>query len=199
MEYNAFSYKELLTYGWEKTKHNFWFLFWVGLVYILINFFTAYIPVIGNIIAMLTNIAIVALMLLIVSGVTPKFNDILKPFQTYKITWHYFLAMVATFLVVALGFIALIIPGIYLATRFQFFPYLIVENENLGPLDAMKKSWKLTEGKFWKLFGWMVVMAVVNFVGFLALGVGLLFTIPTTWIAHAHLYKRLHPHTSAAS
>lgn len=52
---------------------------------------------------------------------------------------------------VVIGFIALIIPGIYLSVRFSLFQYYIVEG--YGAIDAIKASWAATEGNFWKLVG----------------------------------------------
>ena len=52
---------------------------------------------------------------------------------------------------VVIGFIALIIPGIYLSVRFSLFQYYIVEG--YGAIDAIKASWAATEGNFWKLAG----------------------------------------------
>ena len=58
-------------------------------------------------------------------------------------------AFIATFfiyyLIVIIGSAFLIIPGIYLGIRLQFYLAFIVE-DNCGIIESFKKSWNLTKG-----------------------------------------------------
>ncbi|MCX5923489.1 MAG: YciC family protein [Candidatus Dependentiae bacterium] len=54
-------------------------------------------------------------------------------------------------IVIGLGFLMLIVPGIYFAVRFSF-ARLIILDEQCGSMSAMKKSWELTENNFSNLF-----------------------------------------------
>lgn len=87
-------------------------------------------------------------------------------------------------------------PGIYLAVRLQFYKFLVIEDENLGPVDALKKSMKMTDGHFWKLLGFMFSLIILNILGVLLFKVGLLITIPVSMIASTYLYKKLLPTTN---
>jgi uncharacterized membrane protein len=49
------------------------------------------------------------------------------------------------------GLILLIVPGVYFGTRFSLFPYVLLDNR-LGALNALRKSYHITEGNFWPLF-----------------------------------------------
>lgn len=194
MTHNHFTYGELLKFGWEKTKQHLWFLVGVTFFYFLISFITNNIPVVRDIVSMLMGIALIALSFVIVDGHTPHCRNLLAPFKDYKITWHYFLTMVLSVIIVIIGLIALILPGIYLAVRLQFALYFIVENENTKPIEALKKSMAITKGMFWKLFGFLLVFILINIAGALLLGVGLFITLPVTTIAYTHLYKKLSSH-----
>lgn len=54
-------------------------------------------------------------------------------------------------LVVLIGIIALIIPGIWIAVRLSLFQYYIAEG--YGTIDSIKASWYATQDNFWKLSG----------------------------------------------
>jgi len=80
---------------------------------------------------------------------------------------------------VAFGLVLLIIPGIYLALKYQFYGYLIVD-KGMGPIKALKESGRITDGAkkdlliFWLvLFCSIAVIALVLGI-FIALPVGLL-------------------------
>ena len=92
---------------------------------------------------------------------------------------------------VALGFVALIIPGIILAIMWQFFGYVIVENPMTGPVDAMRRSAEITKGHRWQLLGLGLLLLLINLVGVLACFVGVIFTYGITAIALAYTYKTL--------
>jgi uncharacterized membrane protein len=188
---HPFAYRELLTFGWEKTKAHFPFLLSLVVGAFVIGLITGGVPIVGDIIAGLVTIAMISILLMIVDGHTPQYRDLLKPFQTYYVTLHYFIALILYVLAVIAGLILLILPGIYVAVRLQFFSYLVVDHGHMKGIDALKKSWEMTQGKFWKLFGWSIVLFFINLLGLLALGVGLLFTIPVTAVAYTKLYRTL--------
>ena len=55
-------------------------------------------------------------------------------------------------LVVLGGLIALIIPGIFFAIRFSFgVPGVVLDK--LRGTEALRRSWRLTEGNFWRVLG----------------------------------------------
>jgi len=67
-----------------------------------------------------------------------------------------------TGLIVLVGFILFIIPGIILAVRYVFTQYIVIE-ENLSGLAALKRSQELVKGKFWKVLGYSIFPTVVIF------------------------------------
>lgn len=191
MTNNHTTYKELFTFGWHTTKRHFWFLFIVCLGSLILTTIASMIPVIGNVISMLVTIAGLALTLSLVKGHAPVYEQLFAPFKTYKVFLHYVLASIVYCVAVVIGLIALIIPGIYLGARLQFYTFLTVEHPDMGPIEALKKSFELTRGIFWYLFGFSLLFILINILGFLAFFVGLFVTIPVTSIACALLYKNL--------
>jgi hypothetical protein len=64
-------------------------------------------------------------------------------------------------IVVAVGFILLIIPGIIFLTFLAVsIPALVIENRR--GTDAMKRSWDLVSGNFWHVLGVIIVAALIT-------------------------------------
>ncbi len=65
---------------------------------------------------------------------------------------------------VLVGFVFLVVPGVFLALSFLFVVFAIgVEDERA--VDAMRRSWTLASGDRWPLLAVLVVVAVVTSVG----------------------------------
>jgi len=91
-----------------------------------------------------------------------------------------------------IGLILCIIPGIIFAVVFGFYGFVAAEQGNAAvATDTLRRAAEITRGYRWQLFGLAIVLALINLVGALACGVGLLFTIGITLIAWAYTYRRL--------
>jgi uncharacterized membrane protein len=71
----------------------------------------------------------------------------------------------------------------------QFSQYLVID-KNMGPIDAIKKSWSMTKGHTWDLFLLLLVVIVLIAIGAALLGVGLLVTLPISTVAVAYVYRK---------
>jgi hypothetical protein len=70
--------------------------------------------------------------------------------------------LVVAALIVTLGFLALIIPGIYASVRlYAAVPAVVVEGAGVG--DAIRRSWELTSGRFWHILGVVLLTALLVF------------------------------------
>lgn len=63
-------------------------------------------------------------------------------------------------LIVGLMFM-LLLPFAYLTTRWLVAPVVIM-TERQGPIEALRRSWRLTKGNFWRLFGLLVLLFILN-------------------------------------
>ncbi len=102
----------------------------------------------------------------------------------------YSLALICLIIPICLGFLLLIVPGIIISLMFGQYLYLIVD-KRLGPIASLKRSYEITKGKRWKLFVFGCGLVLLNLAGFICLIVGVLVTMPITWIATAYVYDRL--------
>ncbi len=61
-----------------------------------------------------------------------------------------------------------------------------------GPIDAMGESNCITRGHKWQLFGFVLLLLLINLLGLLALVVaGILVSIPVSTLAFMHAYRVL--------
>ena len=62
-----------------------------------------------------------------------------------------------TGILVVFGLLLFILPGLYISARLMFAPYIgLMENRPI--LDSVKKAYEITEGKGWKLIGYIVAV-----------------------------------------
>lgn len=79
-------------------------------------------------------------------------------------------------LIVMVGFVFLIIPGIYLSVKLSQASFRFVEDD-LGVIAAMKASWEDTKGHWWPIFGMGFLTIGLFILGAIALGVGIFVAI----------------------
>ena len=104
--------------------------------------------------------------------------------------WKYAATYILLALLVAVGLVLLIIPGVYWALKYGFAPIIIVD-EHMAIRDAFKKSGEITLGVKWKLFWLLIVMVLSNILGALVLFVGLFVSVPVSMLAYLSVYRQL--------
>ncbi len=194
----VFTIKEALSFGWNKFREN-----WVFLVLLTLGFFivNAIFNNLGNgkeaigifkivniILSYFAMYTFVRIGLKIYAGGKPAAADILD--VKWGAFFMYVLASIVSTVVIVLGYFLLIIPGLYLTVRLGLFAFAMVD-EGLAPMDALKRSLALTKGRFWPLFGFSLVLALINITGALLLGLGLLVSAPLCLLATVFVYQKL--------
>ena len=81
------------------------------------------------------------------------------------------------FVIVLLGLMMLIIPGIYFAVSYVF-SYLLVWFYDKDPTEAIRLSRKIVSGNFKQILLLFLILVGINLLGLMALGVGILLTMP---------------------
>lgn len=93
-------------------------------------------------------------------------------------------------LLVAAGFVLLIVPGVIWMVKYQYVIYFIADKDTeIG--DAFKRSAEITNGVKWELFAFLILLSLINLAGVICFFVGLLVTIPVTMVAMAFVYRKL--------
>lgn len=94
---------------------------------------------------------------------------------------------------VVLGVLVLLMAvgvTVYLGLALMLSKNLVIDKE-FGPIVALEKSWQLTKGNRGRLLWFSLIIVGVNTLGFLALMLGLLVTIPVTMFASLLVYRKL--------
>ena len=97
-------------------------------------------------------------------------------------------------ILVVLGFLLFILPGLYISARLMFAPYIgLMENRPI--LDSVKKAYEITEGKGWKLIGYVAAVIFPIIIILITILTGFaVFLIPeniNAYIAIAYLFSFL--------
>lgn len=87
----------------------------------------------------------------------------------------------------------LVILSIVWAISFAFAVPIMVENDNIGVMEALKLSARAA----WSNVGGIIVLAIlcmlVGFVGMIALCIGFFFVLPVIWVSWAFAYRQVFP------
>jgi len=110
----------------------------------------------------------------------------------------YIIVKFAYSLIVGIGLVLLIIPGLIWAMQFYLASYLVVDR-GTGAIAALKGSSAITRGAKWDLGVFASVLLGVNIIGILCLGIGLMITLPVTMLASVFVYRKLLTQTEAVS
>jgi uncharacterized membrane protein len=114
-----------------------------------------------------------------------QFENILAGFKKYLFVILSHLLVIA---ITGLGFIFLIIPGIYLLCKLVFVPFLIMDKK-VDPIQAVKLSFYLSKGYFWTIFGMGILSFFILILGLICLVIGVFISIVWIHAAFAVLYK----------
>lgn len=132
---------------------------WLGATAIILLFLAASCFVVKIMIKMANVWAINAL--------DAAYNRPLRNFNTHAVSMKIPLLLLIESLLVLIGFICFIIPGIILTIRFSLARYVMLD-QKCGIVQALRTSWNMTKGEQWPLFILLLIMAVYPFIGFVS-------------------------------
>ena len=124
-------------------------------------------------------------------SITNDLFDSNKLFDGFKIFVKSAVAGLIYYLVIILGFVLLIVPGIYAALTFSQVFYIISQNNDIGIKEAFKQSSTMMKGHKWQLF-----KLIIRYVFYLILSVFTLFIwalwlIPQMNVSFAIFFREL--------
>lgn len=201
----TFSTGAALRFGWETFKRRPWFLtgaLLLGFVLLMLTNVIKAGPDSGAFLrTIITFLVSLGLSTLVDMGLTAftlhahddvaqvSLRDLWHP-QSF---WNYLGVSVLTGIIVFVGLILLIVPGIIVMLVYAFVKYLVIDRD-LGTIEAMKESARITRGHRLELLLFFLALVGLNILGLLALVVGLFVTIPVSMLAIVHAYRMLASH-----
>ena len=185
------SFSKILNEAWNMLKNNFsMFLAYTVLIGIICSglWFSGFIGqfLVGVITPLLTS-GYFCVCFKILRNDPYEFSDFFKAFNSwYPLTLSGFIGG----LLMMLGFMALVVPGIYLHFAYLISTQLILD-EKLAAWDSLEVSRKIITKVFFKYSLIAILSYFFVICGILIFGVGVLVTFPLYFCFHSVLYKHL--------
>lgn len=207
-----FSIGGVIKEGWQKTKGAKWPMilafFWYFLVAIalVVLMQLAMVTMISqipdpNLILAVSIVEQVVLNLIIlpiatglfILGIKRSVNAPLEStsvFDYFNKTGSILLTVILVYIMVIIGFVLLILPGIYLSLAYFMALPLVVE-KGLSPWQAMEVSRKAITKRWFSFFFLGLLMFIILGVSMIPLGIGLIWTLPMMLICYGILYRNM--------
>lgn len=196
-----FMISEVFSTSWKGTKSQIWILAGLLIGYTILSFtFTIFaIPmqtsfvgeivlnVIGGLFSILFTLGYLKNMFQTLDGDEPQFSAY---GQQAKNIFTYFFATIIMTIIVLVGLLFFIIPGVYLGIRLQFYQAFIVE-ENAGIIDSLRRSWEVTKGQAWPLFILGLLMLGIILLGIILFGIGIFVAAPLIYMMYSYSFRKL--------
>ena len=113
-------------------------------------------------------------------------------FNPFKDVWlNSVLAYFMMIVIIIIGSILFIIPGIIAFLMFSQVFYIIAEDNKIDPYNALVKSKKMMDGNKWKLFKIILIILLLAIVCILTLGIGFIWLAPYQNAVYAKFYNLL--------
>ncbi|MDD4973824.1 MAG: hypothetical protein PHY93_05705 [Bacteriovorax sp.] len=179
------NFSKMLAYAWDLLKKNPSLYIGLTLITIILNC----IPYV-SLFSIFLNIGFFNCCYKLMKNENINFNDYFFSFQSFSRFLNILVAIVLMTVATLLGYVLLIIPGIYISVALVFTIIAMV-TENKDGIDALKRSKEIVNGRWWNVFMFCGFLFLLNIVGLLCLVVGLIVTIPLTVILLLEYYLYL--------
>ncbi|MBP9771778.1 MAG: hypothetical protein KBD16_02535 [Candidatus Pacebacteria bacterium] len=197
---HSFSKKEALRFGWNTFKARPWIFIGAAALLMVISMIfnkltqgredilTFVIAIVGTLVQWWLFIGFTRMTLHAHAGTPVVFKTLFG--ESWKTLLQYAIIAVLSGILVGIGLVLLVVPGIIVYTMIALAPFFLLERGMKG-IDAMKESRRVTEGHRMNLFLFVLILAALNILGALALWVGLLVTIPVSLLAFVYVFKQI--------
>lgn len=191
---NKLDFNDLFSRGWEKLMPQIGMAIVWTLVYALGAAVLAMI-VIGIIVIPAWMAGYLEVMKKLYHGENVEFGDFLKHMNKLGNLW---VAFILVYLGIAIGSMLLVLPGIAVAILWSMTFFLIIDRD-MDAISAMKASWERVKEEFWMMLALVLVLAIINSIGGMLFGVGVLLTMPfmmfVMWAAYYVLFPKTEGNT----
>lgn len=110
-------------------------------------------------------------------------------FQGYQNLWKSIATYVLMVVFLVLWFILLIIPGIIMSLAYSQAFFILADDQDIRPLDAIRKSTEMMRGYKWKYFRLQLRLVGLALLCLLTLGIGFIWLYPYAQAVGAVFYE----------
>jgi uncharacterized membrane protein len=177
-----------LSRGWELIRDNMVVLVGASVLGWLVSIGLAFVPVLGWIVGFVLLGGLDYMLLRRIRGESVQIGDVFAGFNLALLNLA--MAGLVKSLLISLGLLLCIVPGIYLAVGYIFALPLVVDKQ-MEFWPAMEVSRRVVHEHWWSVFALVIVLGLVAFAGFLLCGIGAVITIPVASAALMYVYEDL--------
>jgi hypothetical protein len=120
-------------------------------------------------------------------GRNPTYSDV---FRRLGLGPKFLAGQLVYLLMVGMGLVLLVAPGVYAGVRYGLIGFCMVEGEP-KLMRCFQQSAMLTEGSGARLCGMLVILFFLNLLGASLLGIGLLITVPLSGLMASAVFRQL--------
>lgn len=113
------------------------------------------------------------------------FSDL---FSCFNKTGALIITAILMNIMIIIGFLLFVIPGIYLSVAYLLAFPLIVDR-NISPWEALEASRKAISKRWFSVFFWYIALMIIVIISIIPLGLGLIWTMPMMVMAIIILYR----------
>jgi hypothetical protein len=190
------------TSGFKMTAHLALGLYLVGMLVVMIPLgMLAGVPtsttgILAN--SLLQQVLLSAVVMPITAGLTiiAIKHSIGRSHTVGEVLGHYgkviplLITIILMYVMIVIGFLLLVLPGIYLGVAYYFAIPLVVE-KNMGPWEALETSRKAVSKHWFGFFGLFFCVGLINIVAIIPLGLGMIWTVPMSLLAYGIAYRNM--------
>ena len=173
--------------GWDLVKNHFWLTVGATFLIHLIAVAVGSIPLVGLALTYIFIGGLDWMFLKLVRGEKAEVGDAFAGFNLAFGPLALF-SLVAQLLVI-LGIVLCILPGIYLSISWMFFTPLIILDKRLDFWQAMELSRKVVTRHWWQVFGFALVCLLLMICGTLLCFIGVFIAMPIVKAATVYAYE----------
>lgn len=142
---------------------------------------------VGFAVQMVFQPGLIRIWLSVARGGTPGFGDMFVGVSRFL---PLFVCMLLNLLAVFAGYVLLFVPGIIVALGLALAQFYVID-ASMGPIEALRASWKATKGHKANLFVFALIGGGLLLLGLVMCCFGFLVTSPIVWVGLAIVYVRL--------
>ncbi|CAB4794571.1 MAG: hypothetical protein F2894_05675 [Actinobacteria bacterium] len=150
--------------------------------------------IVTSVVSLILAMGLTRAALRVTDGGTPELSQLTETDQLGP----YIVQAILVGIAIGIGLLLCLIPGLIAAVLFAFAGYVVIDGRDGDAVGAIKRSFEIVKGNFGAVLGLFVLLMLINIVGALLCGIGLLFTYPMSSVAVAYAYRTLNGQPVAA-
>ena len=174
--------EKYVSIGFKLGRTSYWLILFNTIIYFALSILAG-ITIIGLLVVPALITSYCKFLLKVARGEVVVIADSFSEGFKNGMWWKTLLYSLIMIIGVAIGYILLIIPGIYLSIAWSFGFYLVIDKD-MAPLDALQKSRELVhQVGFWKILILIIIVGVLGMLQIIPIWGGLLYVLMVPFLS----------------